>query len=123
MMSYETRFGKIIISEHYLEKLIGSAAISCFGVIGMVPSTTKQRILGLFSSKTSYVQKGIDLRAENDAIYAELHIIVAYGTNLTAIADSIIHKVKYTVNQAIGISEDNINISVKIDGIKETDNK
>ena len=44
MIAYETRLGKIDISETYLSKLIGHEVTSCFGVVGMVPSGSKQRL-------------------------------------------------------------------------------
>ena len=44
MIAYETRLGKVEISEDYLEKLIGHEVTSCFGVVGMVPRRVKQKI-------------------------------------------------------------------------------
>ncbi len=121
MMFYETRFGRIEVSDQYLEKLIGNAAVSCFGVAGMVPSNRKQRIMGLISKDKEQLQKGIALRTQNDSVFAELHIIVTYGTNMNAVAKSIINKVKYTVSEAVGIPADNITVVVKIDGIITAD--
>ncbi|MBP3692231.1 MAG: Asp23/Gls24 family envelope stress response protein [Clostridia bacterium] len=123
MMFYETRFGKIEVSDQYLEKLIGNAAVSCFGVAGMVPSNRKQRIMGLLSKDKEYVQKGISLRTHNDTIFAELHIIVTYGTNMNAVAKSIINKVKYTVSEAVDIPAENVTVVVKIDGIITADGR
>ena len=37
MIAYETRTGKVILSNEYLSKLIGNAVTSCYGVVGMVP--------------------------------------------------------------------------------------
>ena len=34
MIAYETRLGKIDITEAYLSKLIGHEVTSCFGVVG-----------------------------------------------------------------------------------------
>lgn len=117
MMYYETRFGRIEIADQYLEKLIGNAAVSCFGVAGMVPSNRKQRVMGLITKDKNPLQKGIALRTFGDTIAAELHIIVTYGTNINAVAKSIINKVKYTVSEAVGIPTENITVTVKVDGI------
>ena len=43
MIAYETRLGKIDITEAYLSKLIGHEVTSCFGVVGMIPSNSRQR--------------------------------------------------------------------------------
>ena len=50
-------------------------------------------------------------------INVDLHIIVAYGMNINAIAKSITHKVKYVINETVGINVGKV--TVRIDGIKE----
>ena len=115
MIAYETKLGSILLSEDYLAKLIGNAASSCFGVAGMAPHG-KQKLRNIFSKK-NYTEKGINITGDIDMINVDLHIIVAYGKNINAIAKSIVHKVKYTVTEATGI---NVNkVVVKVDGIKE----
>lgn len=116
MIAYETRLGKITLSEAYLSKLIGSEVTSCFGVVGMVPSSNKQKVFNKLS-KTEQVDTGIKVIGNSDTISVELHIIVTYGMNINAIAVSITEKVKYIVKEATGIEVDKV--TVKVDGIKE----
>lgn len=116
MISYETLNGTITISNDYMTKLIGQAATSCFGVAGMVPCNSKQKFLGLIS-KSEQLDRGIIVKGGVDGIDIELHIVVSYGMNLSAIAKSIVHKVKYTVAEATGITVNKV--TVKVDGIKE----
>ena len=47
----------------------------------------------------------------------EIHIVVIYGMNLSAIAKSITEKVKYVVFEAIGVEVKKV--TVKVDGITE----
>jgi uncharacterized alkaline shock family protein YloU len=116
MIAYETRLGKIDISEGYLSKLIGHEVTSCFGVVGMVASGGKQKILGKLQ-KNEPIDTGIKVYGDSNGIKVELHIIVTYGMNINAIAASITEKVKYVVKEATGITVDKV--IVKIDGIKE----
>ncbi len=116
MISYETVNGTVTISNEYMTKLIGQAVTSCFGVVGMVPCGSRQKLLGLVSKK-EYLDRGIAVRGGIDGVDIELHIIVSYGMNINAIAKSIVHKVKYAVNEATGITVNNV--TVKVDGIKE----
>ena len=116
MITYETRLGKIAISEGYLSKLIGNEVTSCFGVVGMVPSTNKQKIFNKLY-KNEQLDTGIKVIGNTDSITVELHIVVTYGMNINAIASSITEKVKYVVKEATGIEVDKV--IVKIDGIKE----
>ncbi len=115
MIAYETRTGTIHISSGYLSKLIGQAVTSCFGVVGMVPNGGRQRLFHLLSRKQT-IDQGIRVKGDADAITVELHIVVAYGMNINAIAKSIVHKVKYTVGEATGIRVEKV--TVKVDGIE-----
>ena len=116
MISYETIHGSVILSNEYMTKIIGQAVTSCFGVVGMVPYGSKQKLRGIVS-KREHIDKGITVKGNMDGVDIELHIIVSYGMNINAIAKSIVHKVKYTVTEATGI---NVNrVVVKVDGIKE----
>ncbi len=116
MIAYETRLGTVDISEAYLSKLIGHEVTSCFGVVGMVPSNNKQRILGKLS-KAERPDTGIHVTGNAESVTVELHIVVTYGMNINAIAASITEKVKYVVKEIAGITVDRV--TVKIDGIKE----
>lgn len=116
MINYETRLGKINISEAYLAKLIGHEVTSCFGVVGMVANTNKQKLLGRLS-KEEPIDTGIKVIGNSDFVKVELHIVVTYGMNINAIAASITEKVKYVVKEATGITVEKV--VVKVDGIKE----
>ena len=116
MIAYETRLGKIDISEGYLSKLIGHEVTSCFGVVGMVPSNSKQRIFSKLS-KNEPLDTGIKVIGNTEGVTVELRIVVSYGMNINAIAASITEKVQYAVKETTGITVDKV--VVKIDGIKE----
>ena len=115
MIAYETKTGTIEVSTEYFAKLIGNAASSCFGVAGMAPHG-KQKFRNLISKK-DYTDNGVKISGNIDMINVDLHIIVAYGMNINAIAKSITHKVKYVVEETTGIKVGNV--TVRIDGIKE----
>ena len=116
MISYETRTGSISFTENFLGKLIGHAVTSCFGVVGMMPSSTRQQLFGLVA-KEQALDTGIKVTGDADKIDVEIHIMVSYGMNIAAIAASITEKVKYVVFESTGITVDRVN--VKVDGIKE----
>ena len=116
MIPYETMLGRVEISEADLSKLIGHEVTSCFGVVGMVPSSNRQRIFNMLS-KTYQPDTGIKVTGNADNISVELHIVVTYGVNINAMAASITEKVKYIVKDLADITVGKV--TVKIDGIKE----
>ena len=58
----------------------------------------------------------IRVRGEGDRLIVDLHISVIYGMNISAIAKSIVNKVRYTVEEATGLRVRKVNVFV--DGMK-----
>ena len=115
MIRIENHLGTIENSQEYFANLIGNAASSCYGVAGMVKSGTKQGLRSMFSRR-SFADDGIRVRSENDKLIVDLHICVIYGMNISAIAKSIVNKVRYTVEEATGLDVKKVNVFV--DGMK-----
>lgn len=111
MIKIENPNGCIEISETYFAKLIGDAASSCFGVAQMANRSAVQGIKNFFS-KDVLADKGVGVRVVGGALIVDLHIIIGYGLNISAIAKSIINKVKYTVEQATGLKVKKVNVFV-----------
>ena len=104
MIRIDNRYGTIEISQEYFRYLVGNAVSSCYGVVGMVRSGTRQ---GLRSVLT---------RNEGDRLVVDIHIEVVFGMNISAIAKSIVNKVRYTVEEATGLTVKKVNVFV--DGIQ-----
>ncbi len=115
MIRIDNHLGSIEISQEYFAYLIGNAVSSCYGVAGMVKSGTRQGLRSIFF-KRSFADEGIHVRSENDRLIVDLHICVIYGMNIAEISKSIINKVRYTVEEATGLSVKKVN--VYIDGMK-----
>lgn len=115
MISIENHIGTITVSKDYLVALIGHTTTSCFGVAGMNFSGTKQ---GLFSfvDKNDSLDRGVRLITDGSRLIIDLHITVTFGTNITAIVDSITNKVRFAVEEATGLTVKKVNIFV--DGMK-----
>lgn len=111
MIKVENPNGCIEISETYFAKLVGDAASSCFGVAQMANRSAVQGIKGFFS-KSALADKGVSVRVVGGSLIVDLHIVVGYGLNISAIAKSIINKVKYTVEQATGLKVKKVNVYV-----------
>ncbi len=113
MIRYQTRFGTVTISNEYFAKLIGNAVVSCYGVSSMVAKGS-QWWRSKFSKK-EYIDTGIIVSGDINQINVDLHITVTFGVNINAIAQSIMHKVKYVVEESTGIAVNNV--TVHVDGM------
>ena len=109
MIKIENHLGSIDISNEYLTTLIGHTVAACFGVVQMNSYGAKQVILSLLN-KTSSIDNGVTIRQNGNKIAIDLHITVSYGVNISAIVDSIVKKVHYTVQEETDLEVLKVNV-------------
>lgn len=115
MVKFENHLGVIDISHDYFVNLVGNAATSCFGVAAMSHASAKQSLREKFN-KQNTAEKGIRVRVKNQKLVIDIHIIVTYGTNISAIVKSIMHKVRFTIEEKTGFDVGRVNVF--IDGMR-----
>jgi uncharacterized alkaline shock family protein YloU len=87
------------------------SAMECYGVVGMAAKNVRDGIVQLL--KMESLAKGVKLESAEGRLTISLHIIVEYGTNISAIADTLIDNVKYKVEENVGINVNEVNIFVE----------
>lgn len=107
----DTGMGKIFIDEDVLAKYAGSAAVECFGVVGMASINMRDGIVQLL--KKDNLRHGVNVTVENGKLYIELHIIVAYEVSIMAVADNLVDNVKYKVEEYTGMEVGKITVCVE----------
>lgn len=112
MIRIENRYGTIEVSQEYFRYLIGNAVSACYGVTAMVKSGPRQGLRSVLFNKRSFADDGIHVRSDGDRLVVDLHISVVYGMNISAIAKSIVNKVRYTVEEATGLAVKKVNVFV-----------
>ena len=115
MIRIDNRYGTIEISQEYFSYLVGNAVSACYGVAGMVRSGPRQGLRSVLSRR-AYADDGVRVRSDGDSLIVDVHISVIYGMNISAIAKSIVNKVRYTVEEATGLTVKKVNVFV--DGMK-----
>ena len=109
----DSGLGQIIIDTDVIATYAGSVAVECFGIVGMADGLVK--LLGKNSLK-----HGISVRiTEDNKIRLNFHVIVAYGVNISTIADNLVSNVKYKVEAFTGMEIDKIDIYVE--GVRAID--
>lgn len=107
----ENEYGTITIDNEAIARLAGYSALDCYGIVGMAAKNVKDGIVQLL--KKERLTKGIRLNINENKISLDLHIIVEYGTNFSAIADSIMNTVKYRVEEYAGLEVEKVNVFVE----------
>jgi len=109
--------GKIIISKEVIATLAGIAAMECYGIVGMAPQKIKDGIVELLGMEA--LSKGVQVVLKNDQLIISVYIIVGYGTKISEIANNVIDKVRYIVEQHTGVPVDHVQIHVQ--GVRVVD--
>lgn len=107
----DTELGKIIVDEDVLAKYAGSAAVECFGVVGMASVNMKDGIVKLL--KRDNLRHGVNVSIEEGKLMIELHIIVAYEVSILAVAENLVDNVKYKVEEYTGMQVGKIVVCVE----------
>ena len=109
----ETNLGTISIEEEVIARVAGCAAMDCYGIVGMAAKNMKDGLFQLL--KVESLTKGIKVYVndEDGTLSLDFHIIVEYGTNISAIADNIINTVKFKIEDCFDINTDKINVFVE----------
>ena len=108
----DTGLGKITIDTDVIATYAGSVAVECFGIIGMAAVSMKDGLVKLLRMESLKHGINVGITADNK-ITLDFHVIVAYGVNISAIADNLISNVKYKVEEFTGLSIEKINILVE----------
>lgn len=104
--------GNVYIADEVIARLAGNAALECYGLVGMVSrKQLKDGISDLLGKEN--LGKGIIVRQEDGKIGLDLYIVVSYGTKITEVAHNIQSKVRYVLQDVLGLGIGRINIFVQ----------
>ncbi|MBM7615839.1 Asp23/Gls24 family envelope stress response protein [Alkaliphilus hydrothermalis] len=103
--------GTITIDDHVLASIAGVSAMECYGLVGMAAKSTASGIVELL--KREHSSKGVKVQTENDTITIDLFVIVEFGTRISVVANNIIDKVKYNIENLTGMKVKKVNITVQ----------
>lgn len=112
-----TQIGEVLIDNEVIAKYAGSAAIECFGVVGMATISMKDGIVKLL--KRENLSQGVNITVEENKIIIDLHIIIAYGVSISAVGDNLISNVKYKVEEFTGMEVEKV--YVYVEGVRVLD--
>jgi len=103
--------GIIYYSEEALANIVGISTMECYGVVGMALKDAKDGFWQLI--KSDGLNKGVKIHSTENKLFIELYIIVEYGTKISIIANNIIQKIRYTVENYTGLKVASITVNVQ----------
>lgn len=116
-MLLSTENGKIEIADQVIAVIAGSAALDCYGLVGMASrSQLKDGIAELLGREN--LSRGVQVRREGDELHLDLYVVVSYGVRISEVAHNIQSKVKYVLEEVVGLKVDHVNVFVQ--GVRVT---
>lgn len=112
----DTSLGKIYVMDEVIAVLAGSAALDCYGLVGMASRNQFKDGIAELLGRENF-RRGVEVhRNELGSLSIDLYIVVSYGTKISVVANNVQSKVKYILNDVAGLKVDDINVFVQ--GVK-----
>ena len=103
-------YGRISITDECIAVVAGNTARECYGVVDMVSRTLAASIAELFNKESN--GKGVKVDTRGDRIYIDLFVMLKYGVNTYAVAESLKAAVKYDVEKFTGMIVESVNVTI-----------
>jgi len=103
--------GYINYSDDFLANIVGLSTMECYGVVGMAKKNATDGLWELMKGEN--FSKGVKIKFKDNEISIELYIIVEYGTKISEIANNIIQKIKYNLENMTGLKVSTITVNVQ----------
>lgn len=113
----KTQLGVVDVSKDVVATIAGGAAIDCYGIIGMASQKQIKDGLTDLLGRENF-RRGVVIREDEEQIHIDMYIIVSYGTKISEVAYNVQTKVKYQLEQMLGLDVDSVNIFVQ--GVRVT---
>lgn len=106
-----TEMGDIVIDRDVLAKYAGTATTDCIGIVGMAAVNVKDGVTKLL--KRENAARGVNVVVNDNKVKIELHVIVAYGVSIRAVAQNVLESVRYKLEEYTGLTVEKINVIVE----------
>ena len=112
MVGFSKENGYIHYSDEVLAKIVGLSTMECYGVVGMVSKNATEGFWELM--RVENLSKGVKLTlTEDEKLNIELFVMVEYGNKISVIANNIVQKVRYNVENFTGLKVSSITVNVQ----------
>ena len=103
--------GTIFIAEDVMMKVVGYAALECYGIVAMSGKKATDGIVEWLGREN--LSKGVQIRNVGDMLDVDLYIIVEYGISISGVCKTIVETVRYKLESMTGVKVRKVSISVE----------
>lgn len=113
-----TTLGGIHISPSAVATIAHQATLASYGVVGVAARNVAD---GFMKTITRDPSRGITVRYNGAEIDIEIHVIVEYGTRISAVTESVSSSVRFQVEKALGLQVHALTVHVAGLRVSNTD--
>jgi uncharacterized alkaline shock family protein YloU len=111
----ENYMGKVGISERYIKTLCGQILTECIGVSGLLPAGRRWGLGWLIHGEgnpVKHADRAVTIKVIDGKLIIGVHIAVIYGSQVTAISESVVGKLKWAIEERTSIPVQKITVYV-----------
>lgn len=106
-----TEYGEISIDPSVIAKIAGISAMESYGIVGMASKDATDELFKLL--KWDNLSQGIKVTMNEGKVTIDLHVILEFGIKISVVAENIIDRVKFNVENMTGVEIDNVKVHVE----------
>lgn len=108
----KTQAGTIEMTNDVIATVVGGAATDIYGIVGMASKNQIKDNLSDILKKENY-SRGVVVRQEDNGVAIDVYIVVSYGTKISEVCRNIQEKVKYSLENMLGVTANSVNVFVQ----------
>ena len=107
----KNEYGTIYIAEDVMLKVVGYAALECYGIVAMSAKKATDGIVEWLGREN--LTKGVQIRNVGDMLDVDLYIIVEYGISISEVCKTIVETVRHKLESTTGVKVRKVSITVE----------
>ena len=106
--------GNLHVSNDVLADLAGTAALGCYGVVGMAAPSLQDGIAKILPANR--LRRGVIVTPREAGIHVDLYVVIEYGTNINTVSQNLVESVTFALTHYAQVPLSGVDVHVQ--GVK-----
>ena len=108
-----TKDGQIELTDEVIATVVGGAATEIFGVVGMASKNAIKDNFQALLGKENFSKGVVVKTTAAGAIAVDVYTVLSYGTKISEVSKNIQERVKFSLENQLGITTDTVNVYIQ----------
>jgi len=104
--------GNVDIATEVIATVVGASTTEIFGVVGMTSKNAVKDNVRNILRQDNY-SKGVVVKTENNETSVDVYVVVSYGVKISEVAKNIQERVRFNLENQLGIMAAKVNVYVQ----------